>query len=85
MHYDKYFADFTLKKHRVCFDVSEIAVSLPLYPHYSNLYKRSFTYKRGAKSKMIVCVRTAEIILKHRNNGQKGQEKPYTEAGLQNY
>lgn len=54
LHYDKYFADFTLEKQGICFDVSEISVSLPLYPHYSDPYKRSFKYKKKSKSKIMV-------------------------------
>lgn len=46
LHYDKNFADFTLEKHGKCFDVSEIAVSLPLYPHYSDPCKRSFKWTK---------------------------------------
>lgn len=48
----KNFAD--LEKHGIFFDVSEIAVSLPLYPHYFDAYKRSFKYKKRAKSKMMM-------------------------------
>lgn len=54
LHYDKYFADFTLEKHGICFHVSEIVVSLVLYPHYSDSHKRSFKYKKRAKSKMMM-------------------------------
>lgn len=53
LHYDDDFAEFTLEKHGIHFDVSEIAVSLPLYPDYSEPYERSFSKKR-AKSKMTM-------------------------------
>jgi len=53
LHHDKDFAEFTLEKHGIRFNVPEIAVSLPLYPYYSELYKRSFSKKR-AKSKMMM-------------------------------
>lgn len=47
LHYDKDFAEFTLKKNEIPFDVSENALSLPLYPDYSEPYKRSFTLKQN--------------------------------------
>lgn len=53
LHYDKDFAEFTLKKHGIHFDVSENAVSLPLYPDYSEPYKKSLGKKR-AKLKMMM-------------------------------
>lgn len=34
LHYDKDFAEFTLEKHGICFDVSIIGVALSLYPDY---------------------------------------------------
>lgn len=82
--YDKDFAEFTLEKHGIRFDVSEIALSLPLYPAYSKRYKRSFSKKRTKSKMMMIWTRTTETIQMSRNSRQKGQMKPFTATGLQN-